>query len=125
MIPITDDQETESDEPLIVSFSSTDIPDMQDLPTPMVTIIDNDIGEDSIAKHSTLPFFFFVVVGFDPIAYTVAEGDDLFVILTLVRSGNVDLTANVSFMTVPGSADGMILNAIVRERSGVGECRCT
>ena len=59
MIPITDDQETESDEPLIVSFSSTDIPDMQDLPTPMVTIIDNDIGEDSIAKHSTLPFFFF------------------------------------------------------------------
>ena len=55
----------------------------------------------------------------------MAEGDDLFVILTLVRSGNVDLTANVSFMTVPGSADGMILNAIVRERSGVGECTCT
>lgn len=46
-IPIYDDQMTEETEPLVVSFSSEDIPsDMQDMiPTPVVTIIDNDISE--------------------------------------------------------------------------------
>ena len=45
MIPITDDQETENNEPLIVSFSSTEIP-QETIPTPTVIIIDNDIRED-------------------------------------------------------------------------------
>ena len=46
-IPITDDTQTETDEPLVVSFSSEDIPaDRQDtIPNPIVTIIDNDISE--------------------------------------------------------------------------------
>ena len=46
-IPITDDQQTETDEPLFVTFSSEDIPaDRQDMiPSPMVIIIDNDISE--------------------------------------------------------------------------------
>ena len=46
-ISITDDTQTETDEPLVVSFSSEDIPaDRQDtIPNPTVTIIDNDISE--------------------------------------------------------------------------------
>ena len=46
-IPINDDQETEMDEPLIVSFSSEDIPDdfQNNIPSPVVTIIDNDVGK--------------------------------------------------------------------------------
>ena len=46
-IPITDDQQTETDERLVVSFSSEDIPaDRQDMiPNPIVIIIDNDISE--------------------------------------------------------------------------------
>ena len=46
-IQITDDQQTETDEKLVVSFSSEDIPaDRQDMiPSPTVIIIDNDISE--------------------------------------------------------------------------------
>ena len=45
MIPITDDQQTETSEPLTVSFSTED-PGMQIMiPSPMIIIIDNDIGE--------------------------------------------------------------------------------
>ena len=45
--------------------------------------------------------------------YIVTEGDDLFAVITVVRIGtgteilNADLPANVSFMTVPGSANGI------------------
>ena len=45
-IPINDDKETEDDEPLIVSFSSEDLPpDMPNIPSPQIIIIDNDISE--------------------------------------------------------------------------------
>ena len=46
-IDINDDQETESNEPLLVNFSSMDLPpDMPiDLPTPEIVIIDDDISE--------------------------------------------------------------------------------
>ena len=46
-VPITDDHDPESNEPLRINFSSDDIPpDMQiDIPTPNITIIDNDIGK--------------------------------------------------------------------------------
>ena len=46
-IEINDDQETETNEPLVVNFSSMDIPsDMPiDLPTPEIIIIDDDISE--------------------------------------------------------------------------------
>ena len=46
--------------------------------------------------------------------YIVTEGDDLFAVITVVRIGtgteilNTDLPANVSFMTVPGSANGIV-----------------
>ncbi|CAI8024993.1 Extracellular matrix protein FRAS1, partial [Geodia barretti] len=91
-IPITDDQQTETDEPLFVTFSSEDIPaDRQDMiPSPMVIIIDNDI-----------------TVGFDPSEYSVAERPGGFVTLTVTRSGNIDLTANVTLLTLQGSADDM------------------
>ena len=45
-IPITDDQETESDEPLRVTFSSPGLPPgMVNVSTPTITIIDNDMGK--------------------------------------------------------------------------------
>ena len=46
-IPITDDQEMENDEPLVISFSSTDIPPdvMLNIPSSVITIIDNDMSE--------------------------------------------------------------------------------
>ena len=44
-IPINDDKVTEDDEPLIVSFSSEDLPDMPIIPSPQIIIIDNDISE--------------------------------------------------------------------------------
>ena len=46
-IDINDDQETETNEPLVVNFSSMDIsPEMPiDLPTPEIVIIDDDISE--------------------------------------------------------------------------------
>ena len=47
------------------------------------------------------------VVGFDPVSYSVIEGVNPSAILTIVRSGNLQLPANVTFMTIPGSADGM------------------
>ena len=48
---------------------------------------------------------FCIVVGFNPILYTVMEGMAMpFVRLSLFRQGNVDLTANVSIITVPGTA---------------------
>ena len=46
--------------------------------------------------------------------YIVTEGDDLFAVITVVRIGtgteilNADLPANVSFVTVPGSANGIV-----------------
>ena len=51
-IPINNDQETESNEPLVINFSSMDLPpDMQiDLPAPEIIIIDDDIGEWSISS---------------------------------------------------------------------------
>lgn len=49
------------------------------------------------------------MVGFDPTVYTVTEGVNEVVLLTLVRSGNTDLSASVSFMTLTGTADGMFV----------------
>ena len=49
------------------------------------------------------------MVGFDPTVYTVTEGVNEVVVLTLVRSGNTNLSANVSFMTLTGTADGMCM----------------
>jgi hypothetical protein len=39
------------------------------------------------------------------VSYTVTEGEDEFVILRLNRSGNTDLTTNLTFMTMRGTAD--------------------
>ena len=50
MIPITDDQETETDEPLTIRLSSSEIPPDIEIPAPVVTIIDNDIGEFNISR---------------------------------------------------------------------------
>ena len=109
-IPITDDQQTETDEPLVVSFSSEDIPaDRQDMiPNPTVIIIDNDISECIIIRCHSLSLFLtclYAVVGFAPTVYSVTEGVVPSVTLTVFRTGNVNLTANVTFMTVPGSAE--------------------
>ena len=52
---------------------------------------------------------FYTVVGYNLTVYAVTEGVDASVTLTIVRSGNLDLPANVTFMTVPGSAGGMCL----------------
>ena len=52
------------------------------------------------------------MVGFDPISYTVTEGDDEFVRVTIVRMGNIDLTANVNLTTVPGTADGTYIHCM-------------
>ena len=115
-IPITDDQQTENDEPLRVSLSSEDIPPgTEAIPSPMVIIIDNDISERfttlfQILEYNNYLFLFFLVVGFDPTEYTVTEGEDPAAILTIVREGNLDLSANVTFMTVPGTAEGIYTN---------------
>ena len=45
-IPINDDRDVESNEPLVIDFTSESLPPgMQTLPTPNITIIDNDICE--------------------------------------------------------------------------------
>ena len=44
------------------------------------------------------------VVAFTQTAFTVFEGQDSFVTLEVSRSGNLDLPANVSFMTEAGTA---------------------
>ena len=45
-IPITDDTNPEPNEPFIVIFSSPDLPPgMPDVPSPNITIIDNDISK--------------------------------------------------------------------------------
>ena len=44
-VPINDDQETEDDEPLMINLSSEDVPDLPDIPSPQIIIIDNDISE--------------------------------------------------------------------------------
>ena len=49
---------------------------------------------------------FYIAVGFDPSEYSVAERPGGFVTLTVTRSGNIDLTANVTLLTLQGSADG-------------------
>ena len=52
--------------------------------------------------------YFSVLVFFDPVSYTVTEGEDEFAIMRLNRSGNTHLTTNLTFMTVRGTADGMV-----------------
>ena len=51
-IPINNDDEAESNEPLRVNFTSPDLlPDMPiDLPAPEIIIIDDDIGEWSLYR---------------------------------------------------------------------------
>ena len=53
------------------------------------------------------------VVGFDPTAYTVTEGPDAFVTLTIFRRGNINLTANVNLTTAPGTAEEGMLEFVV------------
>ena len=48
---------------------------------------------------------FYTDVGFDPTVYFVTEGVDTSATLTIFRTGNLNLTANVTFMTVPGTAE--------------------
>ena len=52
-------------------------------------------------------------VGFDPTTYTVTEGPGAFVTLTIFRRGNIDLPANVTFMTSPGTAEESMLEFVV------------
>ena len=56
--------------------------------------------------------FLCAVVGFESIVYTVIEGNDSFVRLTVFRTGNTDLSGNVSFSTAPGTADGKRFNKL-------------
>ena len=48
-----------------------------------------------------------MLVSFDPTSYTVTEGDDGFVELFLVRSGDLDTDVVVTVTTADGSATGM------------------
>ena len=50
-----------------------------------------------------------VVVSFDPISYTVTEGDDDTAILRLVRSGDLSTQTVVTVNPTPGSALGIDL----------------
>ena len=51
-----------------------------------------------------------MVVSFDPTSYTVTEGDDGYVELTLVRSGDLSRATVVTITTVDGSATGIVKN---------------
>ena len=51
-----------------------------------------------------------VVISFDPTSYTVTEGDDGFVELTLVRSGDLSRATVVTVTTADGSAIGIVKN---------------
>ena len=61
------------------------------------------------ASPIIIAILFLLVVGFFPTIYTVMEGVDPFVTLTLFRTGNINLTASVDLTTVPGSAVGTYL----------------
>ena len=51
-----------------------------------------------------------MLVSFDPISYTVTEGDDGFVELTLVKSGDLSRATVVTVTTADGSATGIVKN---------------
>ena len=52
---------------------------------------------------------FSAVIGFSSTSYSVSEGVHLFASLTIARiSGNTKQITNVTFMTVDGTADGML-----------------
>ena len=54
-IPINDDRDVESNEPLVIDFTSESLPPgMQTLPTPNITIIDNDISEGTTLNFPQL-----------------------------------------------------------------------
>ena len=49
-----------------------------------------------------------MVVSFDPTSYTVTEGDDGFIVLTLVRIGdNLDRETVLTVNPIPGTAYGV------------------
>ena len=46
IVVIKNDQETESDEPLVIMFATgDDVPPLPPLPTPQIIIIDDDMGQ--------------------------------------------------------------------------------
>ena len=51
-----------------------------------------------------------MLVSFDPTSYTVTEGDDGYVELTLVRSGDLSRATVVTVTTADDSAIGMVKN---------------
>ena len=55
---------------------------------------------------SITPFPSVQLFGFDPTLYTVIEGVNAFVRLRIFRTGQIGLPGNVTFATVPGSAEG-------------------
>ena len=57
---------------------------------------------------------FFSAIGFNPTIYTATEGVDSHVILTLFRTGNANLTGNVTLITAPVTANGTALCMIIR-----------
>ena len=54
-----------------------------------------------------ITFSYSVIVSFDPTSYTVTEGVDEFVVLTLARSRDISEVTLVTVTTVPGSATGI------------------
>ena len=60
-------------------------------------------------RRSCNKFFYSntAVVEFSPIAYTVTEGLDAFVVLQLIRSGVLTGSSVVTVSTLEGSASGM------------------
>ena len=49
-----------------------------------------------------------MIVSFDPTTYTVSEGVDEVVVLTLTRSRDISEITRVTVTTVSGSATGML-----------------
>ena len=49
-----------------------------------------------------------LVVGFNQTSYTVFEGTESVVILSILRKGHLDSTTNVTVIAQPGTADGKV-----------------
>ena len=64
----------------------------------------SDLSKCVVYIFSSISFV--ALVSFDPTSYTVIEGVDEFVLLGLVRSGDISGSTTVDVETLPGTAMG-------------------
>ena len=105
-VPIIDNTDIEGDEMFTVSLTSSDsnVEFGNDMAT--VTILDRD-GMNLVLHAEVYEYFIVsVVVFFNPVSYTVTEGEDAHVTLLVHRRGSLSDAAVITVTPVADSAEG-------------------